>query len=248
MAKKKKEEEIKMGAPEYMLTYGDMMTLLLCFFVLLFSFSTIDAQKFQAIVQSFSGAFGILESGTSIQPGNLLNAGSFENKADSAKLEMESLENLKSNLDDYMKENGLENSVTVTNEPSGLLIRVKDNILFDPGSADLKQQSIVVMKYVAEVLQKEEFKDKFVSVEGHTDNVPMRSSRYPSNWELSVSRASNVVRYFVEIGSIDPKRLSASGYSEYHPVAANDSPENKAKNRRVDILILRNQEVKSIKK
>lgn len=248
MAKKKKEEEIKMGAPEYMLTYGDMMTLLLCFFVLLFSFSTIDAQKFQAIVQSFSGAFGILESGTSVKPGDLLTEGNIENKADSAKLEMESLENLKSNLDEYMKDNGLENSVTVTNEPSGLLIRVKDNILFDPGSADLKQQSLVVMKYVAEVLQKEEFKEKFVSVEGHTDNVPMRSARYPSNWELSVSRASNVVRYFVEVGSIDPKRLSASGYSEYHPVAANDSLENRAKNRRVDILILRNQEVKSIKK
>lgn len=248
MAKKKQEEEIKMGAPEYMLTYGDMMTLLLCFFVLLFSFSNIDAQKFKAVVQSFSGAFGILDGGASIQPGDMLNAGSLENKADSAKMEMENLENLKTTLEDYTKKNGLENSVTVSNEPSGLLIRVKDNILFDPGSAELKQQSLVVMKYVAEVLQKEEFKEKFVSVEGHTDNVPMRSARYPSNWELSVSRASNVVRYFVEVGLIDPKRLSASGYSEYHPVAANDSPDNRAKNRRVDILILRNQEVKSIKK
>ena len=95
------------------------------------------------------------------------------------------------------------------------------------------------MSYIAQLLNAEVFEYKFISIEGHTDNVPMNSPRYPSNWELSVGRSSNVVRFLVENNNMDPKRISASGYSEYHPVAPNDNAENRAKNRRVDILILK---------
>jgi Flagellar motor protein len=119
------------------------------------------------------------------------------------------------------------------------LLRFQDNILFDSGSADLKPESLEIMSYIAQLLNAEDFEDKFISIEGHTDNVPMNSPRYPSNWELSVGRSSNVVRFLVENNNMDPKRISASGYSEYHPVAPNDNAENRAKNRRVDILILK---------
>lgn len=224
---------------EYMLTYGDMMTLLLCFFVLLFSFSSIDAKKFEAIIQSFSGALGVLDGGTTVQDAPMLDSGLMDENTSSEVLEMQNFQKLEETIQEYLNENQLSESVTVLEEEAGLLLRFQDNILFDSGSADLKPESLEIMSYIAQLLNAEDFEDKFISIEGHTDNVPMNSPRYPSNWELSVGRSSNVVRFLVENNNMDPKRISASGYSEYHPVAPNDNAENRAKNRRVDILILK---------
>jgi chemotaxis protein MotB len=239
MAKKQKPEECKQKVAEYMLTYGDMMTLLLCFFVLLFSFSSIDAKKFEAIIQSFSGALGVLDGGTTVQDAPMLDSGLMDENTSSEVLEMQNFQKLEETIQEYLNENQLSESVTVLEEEAGLLLRFQDNILFDSGSADLKPESLEIMSYIAQLLNAEDFEDKFISIEGHTDNVPMNSPRYPSNWELSVVRSSNVVRFLVENNNMDPKRISASGYSEYHPVAPNDNAENRAKNRRVDILILK---------
>ena len=215
------------------------MTLLLCFFVLLFSFSSIDAKKFEAIIQSFSGALGVLDGGTTVQDAPMLDSGLMDENTSSEVLEMQNFQKLEETIQEYLNENQLSESVTVLEEEAGLLLRFQDNILFDSGSADLKPESLEIMSYIAQLLNAEDFEDKFISIEGHTDNVPMNSTRYPSNWELSVGRSSNVVRFLVENNNMDPKRISASGYSEYHPVAPNDNAENRAKNRRVDILILK---------
>ena len=142
----------------------------------------------------------------------------------------------------------MEKQISISNEEEGLVLRFQDSSLFDQGSATLKPQSYNVLKYVGGILKSKNFKDKFVSVEGHTDNVPINTSTHQSNWELSGNRASNVVRYLIENQGIDPKRLSTAGYGEYHPVAPNDTPANMAKNRRVDIMILRTKYSKPVKK
>lgn len=253
MAKKQVIEEIKMGAPEYMNTYGDLMTLLLCFFVLLFAMSNVDAKKFEAIVMSFSGSLGILDGGETIVKDSVIDQGSISDSASSYQMDMqtvtgtetENFEQMQKQIEEYLQQNNLQDAVDVINEDQGLLLRFQDSVLFDQGSATVKQQSYVLMNYVGKMLLSPNFKDKFVSVEGHTDNVPISNSRFASNWELSVARACNVVRYLIEQGSIEPTRLTAAGYSEYHPVVKNDSVQNMSKNRRVDILIMKSKNVKS---
>ncbi|MBP2026405.1 chemotaxis protein MotB [Acetoanaerobium pronyense] len=239
MGRKKKVEEKKGGVAEYMLTYGDMMTLLLCFFVLLFSFASIDAKKFEAVIQSFSGALGVLEGGRTVEDIPAIDTGLIDDGASSQVLEMQSFQNLERTIQEYLDQNNLSDSVTILNESAGLLLRFQDNILFDPGSADLKSDSAQIMIYIGNLLNGPDFENKFISIEGHTDNIPMNTPRFPSNWELSVGRASNVVRFLIENTNIDSERISAAGYSEYHPVVPNDSPENRARNRRVDIVILK---------
>ena len=247
MAKKQVIEEIKMGAPEYMNTYGDMMTLLLCFFVILFSMSNIDAKKFEAIVVSFSGSLGVLSGGNTLTHEDVIDQGSINDKSNSEVTELDNFKQLEEKIKEYLEQNDLQDKVKVVNEDQGLLLRFQDSILFDQGSASLKSQSNVILKYISDILKSPNFKDKFITVEGHTDNVPIRNSTYSSNWELSVVRACNVVRYLIEVQGLNPTRLSAAGYSEYHPVGKNDTVENMGKNRRVDIMIMKSKNFTPIK-
>jgi chemotaxis protein MotB len=237
---RKKEEEAKQGAPDWMVTYGDMVTLLLCFFVLLFSMSTVDAKKFKSVIEAFQGSLGVLTAGKTIDDSELMSKGLNDDDIKKQLQEAEDFQELQEQIEDYLEEEGIIDDVEVTNNNSGLLLRFSDNALFDSGRAIIKEPSRKTLSYIAELLKKEEFSDKNIRVEGHTDNDQIvRGSKYETNWELSVSRASNVVRFFIEQNGLKPTRFSAAGYSEYHPVAPNDSVENKAKNRRVDILIVK---------
>ncbi|RKD34761.1 flagellar motor protein MotB [Thermohalobacter berrensis] len=223
-----------------MLTYSDMVTLLLCFFVLLFSFSKIDAQKFQAIIRSFQGSLGVLEGGKTIEEIPYINNGNLP--SDLTTVEREELEDfrvLKAHIEEYAKEKGIENKIIVEIEERGLIIRVLDNLFFDSGKADIKHQAKEVLLYIGDVLKEDKFKDKHIKIEGHTDTDPINTYRFPSNWELSAIRATNVLRFLIEKKDIDGSRISSAGYAYYRPVASNDTPENKAKNRRVDIVILK---------
>jgi len=231
---KKKVEEVKMGAPEWMTTYGDMVTLLLCFFVLLYSFATLDVQKFQAVAQSMSGALGVLDSGTTVSMEPLVNAYPGDSPTD----ENEEFNQLYDEISEYVKDNNLEARITLRLDERGLLVRFLDDVFFDSGKADLKPEAKEIITKVAEILKTN---NKSIRVEGHTDNVPMRSYRFPSNWELSTTRAVNVVRFLIEEMGIDPKRLSASGYADQHPIEDNGTPEGRQKNRRVDMVILRDE-------
>lgn len=228
--RRRKDEQNNTG--NWLTTYSDMVTLLLTFFVLLFSFSEIDAQKFRSIMSSFQGGAGVLEGGTSLNLDE--NLGSTEGLLE------EDLEKLKDILEEYAESIGLGEEIILSVEERGLVVRFMDNVLFDSGKADLKPESKEILKSVAEILNRDEFKDKFIKVEGHTDTDPiLYSKKYPTNWELSVIRATNVLRYLVEEENIEGNRISSSGYSYYRPIAPNDTRENKAKNRRVDIVILR---------
>jgi len=232
MARKRPVEEPPAGAPAWMATYGDMVTLLLCFFVLLFSFATLDVQKFKAIAVSMNGSLGVLDSGMTLSMEPLVN--SFP--ADSPTEEVEEFKKLYEEMSEYIKENNLEASITLRLDERGLLVRFLDNVLFDSGKADLTPNARDIINKVAEIIRQN---DKNIRIEGHTDNVPINTFRFPSNWELSTTRAVNVVKYLIEVNGINAYRLSASGYSDQHPVADNNTAEGRQKNRRVDMVILR---------
>ena len=231
MARRKKQEEQSPGSPAWLTTYSDLVTLLLCFFVLLFSFSTVDAQKFKAIMSSFQGGSGVLDGGTVIDPPVPVDE---EEEVES------DLMDLVEYLEEYAETLGLGNKITIEIEERGIVVRFMDDVFFDSGSAKIKTESFEILKEVAELLNREEFVNRQIRVEGHTDSDPiLRSSKYPTNWELSSDRATNVLRYLVEIELMDGERVSSSNYSYYRPIVPNDTPENKAKNRRVDIIILK---------
>ncbi|MEY8415758.1 OmpA/MotB family protein [Tissierella praeacuta] len=232
MARRRRQEESGGGSPGWLTTYSDLVTLLLCFFILLFSFSNVDAEKFRSIMASFQGGSGVLEGGTSLDiPINTIE--------DYMDIEAD-LKSLIEHLDEYAETLGLGERLEIKPEERGIVIRFMDNVLFDSGSAEIKPGSLDILKSVAEMLNREEFSNRQIKVEGHTDSDQIiRSSKFPTNWELSSARATNVLRYLVEVENIEGNRVSSSGYSYYRPILPNDSPENKAKNRRVDIVILK---------
>lgn len=239
--KKQKETECPPGVEPWMATYGDMVTLLLCFFVLLFSFSTIDAEKFKAVMKSFQGSLGVLSGGKTIYTMPYVNAGEIPEDLNAEALleELEKLKELKEKLDEYATEKQLDDSLVAEISERGVVIRVLDKISFDRGSADIKPETLGILDFVSDTLKQEEFADRHIKIEGHTDADPIHNAKYDSNWELSAARAMNVVKYFQEVSGIPGDRLSGAGYGEYRPVAPNDTDENKAKNRRVDIIILK---------
>lgn len=235
----KKCPECKAGAPEYMLTYGDLVTLLMCFFVLLFAMSSVDSQKFESLMVSFQGSAGILPGGTSMTEANLQFDGMPEkNVSSSMTVQLDAMERLKEEVQKKIDENNLNKSVELEIDARGLVIRFPDNVLFDSGSADIKVDALKSLTAIGNILNKKDYNKNHIRVEGHTDNVPINTFRYPSNWELSTARSTNVIEYLIANIGLNPNRLSASGYGEYHPIASNDNNSGKAKNRRVDIVIL----------
>lgn len=220
----------------WMTTYSDLVTLLMCFFVLLFSFSEIDAKKFDAIIRSFQGSLGVLDGGKTIDQEQLLNQAMESNRLFREQDEAQSMERLYQQLDEYIQNNNLEATVVLAMEERGLLIRFNDQVLFDSGKAQIKMEAERILDDIGAILNQNE---KFIRVEGHTDNVPIHTLLYPSNWELSTTRAVNVVKFFIEKAEIAPGRMSAAGYGEYHPIADNYTSENRQKNRRVDVVVLK---------
>jgi chemotaxis protein MotB len=237
MGRKKKDEERKAGAPEWMATYADTVTLLLCFFVLLFASSNVDSQKYKAIVQSLSGALGVLDSGATVSLEPLMNNYPSDNPSDSP-TESEELSEIQVELQKVLEESKLDGEVKLEINERGLLIRFLENVLFDSGKDNLKPQAMVIIDKVSVILKETNRK---ILVEGHTDNVPIRTSKFPSNWELSTTRAVNVVKYMIDSNGIAAVRLSAAGYADQHPISENSSIEGRKNNRRVDMVILRSK-------
>lgn len=237
MGRKKKEDEPKAGAPEWMATYSDTMTLLLCFFVLLFAMSSVDSQKYKAVVQSLSGALGVLDSGTTVSLEPLINNYPSDNPTDSP-TESEELIEMQEEIQKVLEESKLAGQVKLEVNERGLLIRFLENVLFDSGKADLKPQAMEIIDRVSEIVKET---TKKVIVEGHTDNIPISTFKFPSNWELSTTRAVNVVKYMIDNNGIASVRLSAAGYADQHPISENSTIEGRKNNRRVDMVILRSK-------
>lgn len=229
----------KQIVPEYMATYGDLVTLLMCFFVLLFAFSSIDAQKFEAVMVSFSGSAGVLSGGTAVAPENLIYDAMPESKNSQKKESEESLKKLEESLQQYLQESG-KKDVQLKMTDAGLIVRFPDNALFESGSASINDKSKSTLNFMGALLNKQEFTTMNIRIEGHTDVIPINTPQYPSNWELSTARSTNVLKYLIGNSFVKPDRMSASGYGEYRPVASNLTPEGRSKNRRVDVVIYTN--------
>jgi len=248
MSKKREHVHQEEEAGEaWLLPYSDLMTLLLAVFIVLFAVSKIDAEKAQQISEQFSGTMmnkgyetggssGAGSNGNGAQTGGPLNIETqSELESFMGEYELRKLENLKAELDTKLHNQGMDQSVSTMIDMRGLVIRLNNAIFFDSGSAEIKKQSEDTLVEVAGLLNTI---DNYIRVEGHTDNVPIRRSNYPSNWELSTARAVNVVKLFIDKCNFSPDKLIAVGYGEFKPVADNATAEGRAKNRRIDVIVL----------
>ncbi|OGR40506.1 MAG: flagellar motor protein [Desulfobacula sp. RIFOXYB2_FULL_45_6] len=229
----------KAGAPEWMNTYSDMVTLLLCLFVLLFAMSTTQQESYKKLTESLRSALGdrsVPEAG--IREGLTMHAVPSEIPSENQQIDElggmieKEMENIVSEIRELVLFNKLGGEVSVTKSDEGVVITLSDLLLFSEGGTNLSEKGYDILKKVAVVLSKLAY---HVKIKGHTDSSPISSTVYPSNWELSSARASMVVRLLVDNG-VPPKYISAEGYAHYYPVATNDTARGRALNRRVEIV------------
>lgn len=236
----KKPDEVKKGAPAYMNTYGDMMTLLLCFFVLLFATSSLDEAKFKAFIDSYSGTTGLLEGGEVIlaEEGMLGNGIKQQPSNVTQKISKgQELKEIEYNVQKFINDKQLEDVIEVEKKGDAIVITFEDALLFDTGKADLMPAAIPILSKLGNELQQYILNGYQLKCEGHTDNVPIKTIQFPSNWELSSARAIAVAKFFVNELEFPPALVSAEGYGEYNPIADNSSPEGRMKNRRVELRL-----------
>lgn len=236
MSRKKKhashEEE---GGEAWLLPYSDLMTLLLAVFIVLFAVSQVNEEK----AQMMAGAFTDQMMTQRFADAKVTAQGQTQNSTTGGAItEEQQMEELKAELDAKLKSENLTASVTTRIDERGLVVSLSNAIIFDPGSAEIKSENVNVLLEIADMVS---IMDNYIRIEGHTDNVPMNSSQYPSNWDLSVARAANVVRLLTTESKITPDRLIAVGYGEYRPVADNSTNEGRAMNRRIDIIVMSSQ-------
>src|SRR3954471_7736085 len=240
----------------WLLTYADMITLLMALFMVLFSISSVNTSKYDSLQKALQDAFSgkvlpggkaIRQEGTTEQPEKpspelpitavaaALGNPTGQTPKDARK-EDEDFRLLKARIDRWVKRHGLQKQVTTTIARRGLVIRLlTDRVLFDSAEADLKPASGPLLRKMAQLLQVDSIHP--IAVEGHTDPLPIQSERFPSNWELSTARASSVVRFLIGRG-LAPRRLTAAGYAALHPIATNATAAGRSRNRRVEIALL----------
>ncbi len=267
---KRKEETPPPGAPAWMATFSDLMNLLLCFFVLLFSMSTIQEDKWAALVAAMNNTFSVFDAGaTAIGDGILISNGvsqlneldeyinSTGQLADSDSVEQDNLQKYENDMqamaealeqeqlqdnealaelvEEAVAEGQMADQIDVSFTAQYVQLTMKGALLFDSGSAELKEDSNVVLDKVGTILER--YASGTIEIEGHTDNVPISSSQYPSNEELSSARALTVFYYLGENTLLDKTNLRHAGMGERIPIADNSTEEGRSKNRRVEIRI-----------
>jgi chemotaxis protein MotB len=213
---------------EWLNTYGDFVTLLLTFFVLLYSFSSMRTEEFKRGMGSLKGAFGVLPKENALMQKPYVIVPQLTN------LQESEIQNSIVKLEEAATDLQLTESVKLQVTEKGVNINIADPVMFDRGRAELKPRILPVLNLVAELSRG--WPNKII-IEGHTDNTIISTAQYPTNWELSAARALNVLHYFEDTSGLEPWRLTAIGYGKYHPIAPNDTEANKAKNRRIEIHI-----------
>ncbi len=260
---KMRQEEPPKGSAAWMATFSDLMNLLLCFFVLLFSMSTIDAEKFQQIVAAMANNISFMPSGgATIGEGSLISSGAShltelddyyndlgvnadnedpnatdtENPFDKVEQEQnKESEGMAEDIQQGLTSNGLTQQIDVVVTTQYVSLNIKSGILFDSGKAELKADSIAVLEKVAKVLKA--YDEYTIEVIGHTDNVPINTAQYADNTELSLDRGYNVYKYLVNVAKFDSSSIKPSGKGEFDPIASNATAAGRSQNRRVEIRI-----------
>jgi chemotaxis protein MotB len=218
-----------------MATFSDMATLLLTFFVLLLSFANLDVENFRVALGSVKEALGVQFEvdgkfeAMSTSPVELSDVPASPEVEKPIPTESDAAAMVR----EFIRKKKMGDRVSVSDSPRGVVLRLKDVVLFDTGSDRLKQQGKPVLDMIAELFRRF---DGQLSIEGHTDDRPISTTRFPSNWELSSGRASSVLRYFSEEHDVDMRRMHVAGYAHMHSIASNDAEEGRAKNRRVEFV------------
>ncbi len=235
----KKREEEPENHERWLLSYADFITLLMIFFIIMYSMSEMDKSKYNELASVFSVEMG--GGGTGILKGGNGATDSETSVADKEATEEQKQEEVKESIDAYIDTSELNDSVTTSIEERGLVLSFNDALFFDSGNAEIKVDQTEKFADIGELLNQPALKDSFIRVEGYTDSVPVSNPQYKSNWDLSALRASNVAQIIIKDSGIDPKRVSVVGYGEYRPKADNKTKEGRLENRRVDILILNSE-------
>jgi chemotaxis protein MotB len=239
------------GAPSWMVTFADLVTLLLVFFVLLFSMSSVETEKFKSVMSSIQialntqSAFSIphvdkdlflVEPLQELPAIEIIPPQQFEKIEDNKNIEEEiddSLE-LYQDIKTAMHQKQFGEHVLIHKEGKRITITVKGALLFDSGDSALIPKSLPIFKSILDLFN--QYADYSINIKGHTDDRPINTPQFPSNWELSAIRATTVLRFFIEQG-IKPERMAASGFADLLPIAPNDSEKNRRKNRRVEFVL-----------
>ncbi|MES9736358.1 flagellar motor protein MotB [Peribacillus frigoritolerans] len=244
MARRKKKQRHEEHIDEsWLVPYADILTLLLALFIVLFASSSVDAVRFQQLSNVFNQVF---TSGTgfmdfpSDSPSN--EPTSPEQRTGAEDLEMlgkneqEELTEVQERVNAYIEKNDLTDKLGTDLTDEGMLISIRENVLFESGVAEVRRENRKIAKEISELLVMDLPRNIIVS--GHTDNIPIKNSKYESNWDLSVMRSVNFMKLLLENKDLDPEMFSAKGHGEFKPVASNETKKGRAKNRRVEILIV----------
>lgn len=258
------------GVPAWVMTFADLMTLLMCFFVLLLAFSEMDVAKFKQLSGSMKEAFGVqseievktIPKGTSVvaqefSPGTpeptamntvrQFTIDSNRNTLDALSRELKEIKETREHarrLRLALQKEIEKGYVSIETEGTKVIIHIMENASFDSGLADVRQEFQPVLAKISGLIDNN---SGDVTVSGHTDNVPIATSRFRSNWELSTSRAVSVAHALLSESVIDPARIQVTGHADTKPRASNDTADDRAKNRRVDISIVRGAEIDQIR-
>ncbi|WP_100330370.1 flagellar motor protein MotB [Bacillus xiapuensis] len=241
--RRKKHEEDHVDE-SWLIPYADILTLLLALFIVLFASSSVDVKKFQMISQSFNsvlgGGTGVMEYPSPVPPESMkdgeVEEGSKKETSGLGKQDRQELSEMQKNISKYIEKNNLQGKVQTALNGEGLLLRIRDNVLFDSGVAEIRPEEIRSAREISRLLEMD--RPRNIIISGHTDNVPIKNANFDSNFELSAMRAVNFMKVILENKNLDPRLFSAKGYGEYQPVASNRTSIGKARNRRVEILIL----------
>ena len=257
----RRKEDPPKGSPAWMNTFADLMNLLLCFFVMLFSMSSVNEEKFEKVIASFQSTFSILPGGgASIGEGELISSGisqlenfdSYYNQQLSSQSdgqteeekditeayeqqELEESEDMAQQLENALSQYGIQDDVEVDFNAEYVTLNMNGALLFDSASAELRAEAYPLVNKLGKILVT--YDNNIIEVEGHTDNVPIHSSKYEDNNVLSMYRALAVANYLRDTTTLDPAYIKSSGRGEYVPIADNATPEGRARNRRVEIKI-----------
>lgn len=257
----RRKEDPPKGSPAWMNTFADLMNLLLCFFVMLFSMSSVNEEKFEKVIASFQSTFSILPGGgASIGEGELISSGisqlenfdSYYNQQLSSQSdgqteeekditeayeqqELEESEDMAQQLENALSQYGIQDDVEVDFNAEYVTLNMNGALLFDSASAELRDEAYPLVNKLGKILVT--YDNNIIEVEGHTDNVPIHSSKYEDNNVLSMYRALAVANYLRDTTTLDPAYIKSAGRGEYVPIADNATPEGRARNRRVEIKI-----------
>lgn len=244
MARRKKKQKVDSGGGGWITTYGDLMSLLLTFFILLFSMSSVSDEKFSQASASLQGALvGVVGGGSILDENGISEKNTGSGNAQETDVSATANENsipaqvtkMYEEAIKIIEAEGIGDQISVSSDQDGVYLDIQESILFDSGHATISDIGKDTLDSLIDLLT---LSENDIIIEGFTDNIPISNASYGSNWELSADRAMGVVRYLAEMRGINSSRLSGRGYGEFNPVVANDTPANRAKNRRVNIVLV----------